>query len=94
MRFETTVEPREEDGTEVWDAVCNDTAVGVECFRSVGWATEESAQGRIDEHLAEHATQEVGRELEAYRRGISQEEYEVIVAAHEAANQLPTKEVE
>lgn len=89
MRFEITVTQNVNDDTTVYDAECHDTALDTPCFRSVGWATDEAATKRIEEHLQEHATGIPARELEAFRTDKTAEEYEEHVKVLLAKNELP-----
>lgn len=91
MRFEITVTPNTIDDTTVYDAECHDTALDEPCFRSVGWATEEAATTRINEHLNEHATGTSTRELEAFRTNKTYEEYEAHVNELLVKNALPVQ---
>ena len=83
-RFSTEVV--ENDGK--FDATCVDTNLGEDCFRSLGWDTEEQAQARIKEHLYEHAEGVPCREIGAFKLGVSQDEYETLVAQWEEANSV------
>lgn len=73
---------------EVFDAFCNDTNLGVECFRSTGWETEERATARIREHLYEHAEGVPCREAGAFVLNVTQEEYNTKVAEWEESNSV------
>lgn len=87
-RFTTQVVPNE----DAFDVFCHDNALDEECFRSTGWETEAGANGRATEHLTEHATGVPSRELGAYRAGVSQEEYEIVVAKYAELNSVELPE--
>jgi hypothetical protein len=94
MRYKTTIEPRDVDDNKVYDAECFDTALDEPCFRSVGWPLKKDATARLKEHIYEHAESVPMRELEAYRKGMTTEEYEKHVEELTENNALPTVEWE
>lgn len=80
MSFHTKVESSKDGADVSYTVTCVSAATGGECFTSSGWTTKKAANSRAREHHTEHKGDGVSRELEAFRSGVSQDEYDQRIA--------------
>jgi hypothetical protein len=81
MPFLTKVEPVTAGDVTISYAVrCVLAGTDTPCFTSTGWETKKLANARAREHHGEHKGNGLARELEAFRSGVSQEDYDAKIA--------------